>query len=159
VAKLRILAIDPGSMNLGWVYMEDRQIVQGPGTIKLWGGGDPRTYLNIHAFIQGHIRAVQPDIVALESYFPHRQRGAVVIPELRGIIKLVSYQLGLDVIEIAPSSVKKTITGNGRADKDLVRRMVNEEYGLSLSSTDEADAIAIAITAFNKMEEREGDIL
>jgi len=153
VVKLGILAIDPGSRNLGWVYMEDRQIVQGPGTVKLWGGGDKRTYLNIHAFIQGHIRAVAPDLVALESYFPRRQKGAVVIPELRGIIKLVSYQMGLDVLEVSPPTVKKTITGNGRADKDLVRKTVNEEYGLSLSSTDEADAIAIAVTAFRKMED------
>lgn len=156
MGQLGILAIDPGSKNLGWVYMEDRQIVQGPGTIKLWGGGDKRTYLNIHAFIQGHIRAVQPQLVALESYFPHRQRGAVVIPELRGIIKLVSYQMGLDVLEVPPSTVKKTITGNGRADKDLVRKIVNEEYGLSLSSADEADAIAIAITAFRRIENDTG---
>jgi len=47
----------------------------------------------------------------------------------------------------APSTVKKTATGSGRADKDAVIRAVSERFGLGDIDDNTADAIAVGLTA------------
>ena len=150
---VRILAIDPGSKNMGWAYFLDDNLIF-TGTTKLWGN-DPRTYRTVWYWVRGALESgirlsggmiFRPNELVVESYFPGRMRGATIIPELRGIIKLAAYQVGaVTITEVPPGTVKKGITGNGRATKAEVRAAVNARYGLSIKSTDEADAIAIGL--------------
>jgi len=160
--QIRILAIDPGSKNLGWAYMlEDTLLLT--GTTKLWGN-DPRTYTTMWYWtrmaLESGIRlsnglVFKPNELVVESYFPGRKRGATVIPELRGIIKLAAYQVGMNnITEVPPGTVKKNITGNGRSSKDEVRAAVNAMYGLSVKSADEADAIAIGLAGLVRIRDR-----
>ena len=54
---------------------------------------------------------------------------------------------GLAVASYPPASVKKAVSGSGRADKDQVARMVQALIGLrSLPRADATDALAVAIT-------------
>lgn len=71
---------------------------------------------------------------------------------LRGAIYLALYELGVEFVEVAPTSLKLYATGNGRASKthvvQSVRRHYGEHFDIPLRKTDGredvADAIALA---------------
>lgn len=156
ITNIRILAIDPGSKNLGWAHMLDEHIVM-CGTLKL-NGNHPDTYTRLYYFMNMQMDGIQasgsiirmiPQYIILESFFTGNMRGTTVIPELRGVIKLAAYQRNIEVIEIAPQTVKKYVTGKGNADKDMVRRNINERYNMSTSSEDEADSIASGLAGLD----------
>ena len=54
---------------------------------------------------------------------------------------------GLEVAEYTPATVKKAVTGRGRADKDQVRLMLAAQLDpdLVLRSRDQSDALAVAL--------------
>lgn len=55
-------------------------------------------------------------------------------------------RLGLKVAEYAPARIKQAVTGNGRASKTQVARMVGATLGLGRElPSDEADAAAAAL--------------
>jgi Holliday junction resolvasome RuvABC endonuclease subunit len=158
---IRILAVDPGSKNLGWSHMLNDHIVM-CGTLKL-NGNHPDTYTRLYYFINMQLDGIQasgsiirmvPQYIILESFFTGNMRGTTVIPELRGVIKLAAYQRNIEVIDVAPQTVKKCVTGKGNADKNMVRRAINEKYGMSTSSEDEADSVAIGLTGLNILRSR-----
>ena len=60
---------------------------------------------------------------------------------------LAAAQSGLKVHEYVPTMVKSAITGDGRADKEAVQRMVARRLSLAElpRPVDAADALAVAI--------------
>jgi crossover junction endodeoxyribonuclease RuvC len=55
--------------------------------------------------------------------------------------------MGILVAEYAPNAVKKTVVGNGHAEKIQIRRMVQVLLPRArFDSDDSADALAVAIT-------------
>jgi len=140
--------------------MIGNQIIIGPGTIKLHGN-HPDTYTSLYCFVRHEMEGVRlddnkwhiPNYLILESFYaPRHLRGANLIPELRGVIKLAAFQVGtLIVVDVAPGTVKKLATGNGRASKDEVRAAINKRYGMSVNTTDEADAIAVGLAGYWKI--------
>ena len=138
--------------------MRDTSIIMS-GVLDLHGN-DPRTYTTLHYWTRFHIEGIMmdngykhiPEYLILESYFPGRQKGATLIPELRGVIKLAAYQAGIQVVEVPPGTVKKCVTGYGRSSKDEVRAAVNARYGLSIKSEDQADAVAVGLAGLERLE-------
>ena len=154
----RILAIDPGSRNMGWAYLLGGNLILA-GTTSLYGN-DPKTYTTLWYWTRMALESgislasgipFQPNQLVVESYFPGRKRGATIIPELRGVIKLAAYQIGIPITEVPQGTVKKNITGNGRSSKDEVKAAVNKLYGINVSSPDEADTIAIGLAGLEKI--------
>jgi Holliday junction resolvasome RuvABC endonuclease subunit len=162
---MNILAIDPGSRQLGWVHMlqEDKRIVI-VDTLELPDRKEdkyPILYyfirMQLEGIIVGGYKKITPDIVVLESFFTQSFKGTTIIPEVRGIIQLAVFQQkGPALIEVAPGTVKKVVAGKGNATKDEVRRAVTNIYNdapiLSGLSNDAIDAIAIGLTGIRKME-------
>jgi len=156
---IRILAIDPGSRHLGYAPMIDESILLS-GVLDL-PGNCPETWTTLHYWSRFHIDGIKldsgyvhkPEVLILESYFPQRQRGATIIPELRGVIKLAAYQAGIDVVEVPPGTVKKCVTGYGRSTKDEVRKAINDRYGLSIKSEDQCDAVATGLAGLQRLRE------
>jgi len=76
------------------------------------------------------------------------------LSEQTGIVKLMSYEHEIPVVEISPKTAKKIITGNGNAKKKEVIENVLRVFDLQkkdMSSEHEADAISMAYAYF-KME-------
>ena len=104
----------------------------------------------VYSQIQAVIKKWHPDRLSIEKlFFAKNAKTAIAVSETRGIILLTSILAGLTVFEYTPLEVKKTITGDGRADKRQIKKMI----GLTLPQSaqirgrdDVFDAIAIALT-------------
>ena len=94
------------------------------------------------------IDELAPQVVAIEDVFSHQNvRSALALAQARGMALAVVGLAGLSVASYPPASVKKAVSGSGRADKTQIARMVQALIGLrSLPRADAADALAVAIT-------------
>src|SRR4029453_14524879 len=94
------------------------------------------------------IAELGPEVVAIEDVFSHQNvRSALALAQARGMALAVVGLAGLSVASYPPASVKKAVSGSGRADKDQIARMVQTLIGLkSLPRADATDALAVAIT-------------
>lgn len=97
-----------------------------------------------------------PDLVVVEgASFGSTGGQAQERAWLRGAVYLHLYGIGIDVIEVTPSTLKLYATGNGRASKTHVVQSVRHHYGThfdiplrkSDGREDVADAIALAAMA------------
>jgi crossover junction endodeoxyribonuclease RuvC len=90
----------------------------------------------------------RPDEVAVEETFVNKDAQATLkLGHARGVALLVPALSGLAVAEYAANLVKKTVVGNGHADKKQIGMMIKVLLPKSDPKTeDAADALAIAIT-------------
>ena len=146
-----ILGIDPGSRITGYAVVErqGRQLsVVDSGIIRLTRiEGISLRLAELLTRLEEIIGKVEPDAVAVEDVFTSRNaRSALLLGQARGVALAVAGRQGLPVHAYPPATVKRAVSGHGRADKKQMQRMV--QVLLSLSRTpveDEADALAVAI--------------
>jgi crossover junction endodeoxyribonuclease RuvC len=102
----------------------------------------------IHDAIAELIERHEPEAVVLEESFVGADaRTALSVGQARGAVLVAAAGAGLDCAEYAPSRVKQSVCGYGRADKEQVGRMVKAILGLDAIPTPNhaADALAVAI--------------
>ena len=149
---MRILGIDPGSRVTGYGLVTQRR-----GRYHLIDAGVVRTrpkdpvpdrLAAIHAGLAEVISRCEPQQVAIESIFRHKSsESALRLGQARGVALLAAAQAGLQVYEYNAMTIKKSVTGSGRADKAQVARVVGMLLGRDLGlPSDATDAVAIAIT-------------
>ncbi|MCB9653183.1 MAG: crossover junction endodeoxyribonuclease RuvC [Deltaproteobacteria bacterium] len=144
------LGIDPGSRRTGWgVVRSDGSALTCLGHGVIAAGEQPlgdRLEIIFNGLVEA-IEAHRPDVIFLESIFHHKNAAsALVLGQARGVALLAARMKSANLDEIAPTEVKKAVTGRGRADKTQVKEMVKILLGLPAPpATDAADALAIAI--------------
>ena len=81
-------------------------------------------------------------------YFAKNVSSAMGVSEARGVVSLCLAQHCIELAECTPNQIKKAVSGNTTADKELVQKYVQLLLGLSeVPSPDHAaDALACAIT-------------
>jgi crossover junction endodeoxyribonuclease RuvC len=149
---MRVLGIDPGTLHLGWGVVERetnrlRHIAH--GVIDLDADAPLATrLLGISEALTQVVRTHSPGVGSVETLFFHKDpQAAAKLGHARGVVLLCLQQAGLVIGEYAPARVKRTIVGNGRADKHQVAAMVRAMLSLSeLPRLDASDALALAIT-------------
>jgi crossover junction endodeoxyribonuclease RuvC len=147
-----ILGIDPGTRRLGWgvVTREGSRLRhQGHGVVVL----DPEATLAerlavIESELSTVIRRFGPHTGSVESLFFHKDaQAAAKLGHARGVVLLCLARAGVAVAEYPPARVKRTVAGNGGADKRQVAQIVRMLLGLdSAPELDASDALALAIT-------------
>jgi crossover junction endodeoxyribonuclease RuvC len=143
----RILGIDPGSQATGFGLIEtapgnSRALLY--GTIRPPRGLSlPDRLLTIHRDLAAVIAEHEPDVVAVETAFYHKNaRSTLVLGHVRGVVLLA----GVPVHEYAPREIKLAVTGNGNASKDQVGFMIRGLLALrEIPAADAADALAAAL--------------
>lgn len=154
---MRFLGIDPGSRVTGYGLVE--QIGERLRTTDCGHISCPSdlSLAERLARLADELAAVlaqgEPDVAALESPFHGRNsRSLIVLAQARGALLATLAGHGVPVLEYAPAQVKTAVTGNGRADKRQVARMVQTLLGLhdSTLSADATDALAVAICAAHR---------
>lgn len=86
------------------------------------------------------------------DFFKMRNKSASIVNTsfITGIIFLISAMYNVDVFEFAPTSVKKRVTNDGKADKVKLANVINNialAQGITLNTDHESDAVGIAISA------------
>lgn len=150
-----ILGIDPGLRNTGW------GVIQSKGNeLKYIASGTIKTdakesickrLANLSKDLQQVITEFDPDESAIEETFVNKNgQSTLKLAQARGALIVTLANADLDVAEYAPTLVKKSIVGAGRAEKSQIQMMVKTLLPKSACKTDdEADALAIAICHAN----------
>ena len=147
----RVIGIDPGLQHCGWGIVEisgNQLSAIASGTIspKAKAGTAHRLQV-IFAELCRAIETHMPDCAAVEESFMHNNAAsAIKLGMARGMALLAPAHMGLEVSEYSARSVKKSIVGNGAADKNqigfMVRRLLPQ---CEIADEHAADALAIAI--------------
>lgn len=89
------------------------------------------------------------DILAVEQVYSHyqRPRTAILMAHARGVILLEAARRNIKVVHLPSTTVKRHITGNGRASKQQMQRAVASMLSLPRppEPPDVADALGIAL--------------
>jgi crossover junction endodeoxyribonuclease RuvC len=159
-----ILGIDPGTATTGYGLLEvvkkDIYKVIDFGLIETDKDGTPAIrLLDIHKQMMKIIREFKPDIMAIEKLFFFSNAKTVIrVGQAQGVL-LFSAAVGkLEVFEYAPAMIKKSISGNGRADKKEVQSALRKLLGARIRSRkhkkthfdNAADALAVAVCHANQ---------
>jgi crossover junction endodeoxyribonuclease RuvC len=102
----------------------------------------------LHDAIVDVIEQHAPTEAAVESPFHGASaRSALQLAHARGVILAALGKASVPVFEYSPASVKKAVTGNGRAEKAQVQEMVNRLIpgAVAVVRPDVADAVAAAL--------------
>ena len=149
---MRILGLDPGSRVCGYGVIDvdgrDMRYVE-CGVLTAAADRPMEQRLGeIACGLQEVIAELAPAVVAVEDVFVHQNaRSGLALAQARGMALAVIGLAGLVVTSYPPASVKKAVSGSGKADKDQIARMVQALIGLrSLPRADATDALAVAIT-------------
>ncbi len=105
--------------------------------------------LHLHRELRRIIDETDPVGVAVERVlFSANVRTAMPTGQAAGIALLAAAERDIPVVSYSPNEVKLTVTGDGRADKDAVARLVAAQLGLDAPPrpVDVTDALAVAIT-------------
>lgn len=149
-----ILGVDPGLIRTGYGLIE----ADGPDNMKFIEAGVIRTssedgiservkniYVNLTEIIKEH----RPRILVVEKLYSHYKHPvtSILMGHSRGVVCLSAGMNGLELVSFAATRIKKAITGNGRAGKEQVQRMVKILLGLNSlpEPFDVSDALAMAI--------------
>lgn len=161
---MRILGIDPGLRITGYGVVEVDQVSPGADATIVEGGiiriptdlPLPARLRRLHEDVLGVIDDLSPGLVSVESVFTHPDRAAtgVRMGHARGVILLAAAMRGLDVVEHAPAQVKKSLTGDGSADKTRMQLAIAARCRLDAppEPADVADALAIALCAAQRLD-------
>lgn len=148
---IRILGVDPGLRNTGWGVIEaagSRLAFVACGCVKSTNA-EPLGYRlrRLHEGLLAVIEAHGPHEAAIEETFVNRDpQSALKLGQARGVALTAPALAGLEIAEYAANLVKKTVVGNGHADKAQIAMMVRVLLPDSRATTpDAADALAVAI--------------
>lgn len=158
-----ILGLDPGSLHTGFGLLEKHGSAL--RAVDLGRFSCPRGLAlpNRLAFLcdcLGELLARHPpDLAVLEEPFHGLNvRSLIVLAQARGALLALLAGRGIEIREYSPAEVKSAVTGNGRADKEQVARMVRllvrldafEGAGRPLAS-DATDALALALCCAQRL--------
>lgn len=108
----------------------------------------PRRLQILHESVLKLASRYQPDVISVEKlFFCKNVKTAIKVGQARGVILLGASEVEAKLTEYSPLEVKKTITGNGNAEKKAVQKMIKNELELTEipRPDDAADALANAV--------------
>ena len=148
-----ILGLDPGSLHTGYGLVEKRG-----SAVALVDAGRiscaralavPARLAQLGARLGELLSRHRPDLAALETPFHGLNvRTLIVLAQARGALLAVLAGGAVEIAEYSPAEVKSAVTGNGRADKAQVARMVALLLGPRAAAglaPDATDALAVAL--------------
>ncbi len=151
-----IIGIDPGYDRCGFAVLRFSQENQSP-IIELTGvltTQKTQTFQNrlyeIGTDIEKLFQRFPPTCVVLEDLFwGKNHKTALLVSQIRGVITYQALQHGAIVKEPKPVEVKNMFTGNGKATKQEMKKMVELVFQINAQDIldDTIDAIAMAAIA------------
>lgn len=171
--KITAIGIDQGYANMGYCIVtfnlkENKYEILESGTKTTNADLDMSKRLGfIYVFLKDILtKYPEVDLVGCErlfhnkpmgksNFFQQRNKSASIMKTnmVTGVIYLASGEFDLKVSDFPPTTIKKQLTGSGKANKEDVEKAVYEvanNQGIEIKTDHEADAIAIGITTINE---------
>jgi len=126
--NLKILAIDPGTKNIGIAFLEKGKLVYYGVKVIKNKKSPHETLKEGRKIILRLIRDFKPSTLAVEKAFFAKSRNLALLNVFFDEIKTVSRRKKLKFISYAPGTVRKFICGNGWASKKEVAAVVTSKY-------------------------------
>ena len=151
---MRILGIDPGYDRCGVALIEksrngEKLIFSTCITPPFRGDMEKRLESLWHTLSE-IFDEQKPDCLAFEEVFSEKNVKTVIgVAQVVGMIRAQAYKKGIPVHGYTPLQVKSAVTGNGRANKSDMTRMLALLITIPFKKKmldDELDAIAVALT-------------
>ena len=156
---MRALGIDHGKRT-GWGVIENG-VYRTHGSFELEGTYENRL-LQFETKVTLLIDNIRPDVICIE--IPHDMtngRTSMILIGYYTILLLAAFKKAVDVIQVHPTSMKKLVTGSGKAERDDVALAISILLGIEVNEIrrpvlyakkegvknylyDEADALALA---------------
>lgn len=165
-----ILGIDPGTATTGFGLVN---LTETGNEVVTWGLIETNKDLLkerrldfIFEELLSLIELHKPDVFVFEKvFFASNAKTVIAVGQAQGVMLLAAHKKGVTVAEYAPGTIKKMITGSGRANKKEVQEHVKKilgskvhgEKGKKTHFDNAADALAIALTHAFKLTEHEMD--
>jgi len=159
-----IIGVDPGLKVTGYGV-----ILRAAGELALAEGGLIRTEAaapleerlrQLHSGLRQVLASFPPQVVVVEDLYSQyaHPRTAILMGHARGVVYLAAAEAGAEVVAYPPALVKRSLTGNGRAPKEQVGRMVAQLLRLRElpRPEDVTDALALALCHCVPSRERAG---
>lgn len=89
------------------------------------------------------------EIVLMEGYGFGAKNKAHSLGEAGGVIKLAILEMGIPIVIVPPSVLKKFLTGKGNAKKDLMILHVYKKWAYETEDDNTADAYTLARFAYH----------
>lgn len=148
-----ILGLDPGTARVGWGVIEAHNATYESvayGLIETDKDMLAEDRLKeIFNAMQMLIKQYKPETVSIEDlYFSTNAKTAIAVGQARGVLLLACASHHIKTASYSPLTIKRAITGDGKADKGQVQYMVTKQlHLLEIPKPDDvADALAIALT-------------
>ncbi|WP_288801397.1 crossover junction endodeoxyribonuclease RuvC [Corynebacterium dentalis] len=153
LAGVRVMGIDPGLTRCGLSMVQagkGRSVLPiAVGVVRTPADEDlADRLLRLSLAVEEWMDDYSPDVVAIERVFERSNVSTVMnTAHASGVLMLAAAKRGIAVHMYTPSEVKKSISGNGRADKAQMTNMITRILGLSEppKPADAADALALAV--------------
>jgi len=127
--KSKILAIDPGTREMGIALLEGEKLIY-HGVMEIRNGSkSPHEKLREgRKIILRLIKDFKPHILVVEKAFFANNRTASLLNVFVDEIIAISKRKNLKVISYAPTTVRKFICGDGRADKRTQSEVIVSKF-------------------------------
>jgi len=150
---LKILSIDPGTINCGYAVIELCENVKKPrlieaGLIKIKSRVLQEQIVELVEGIDIILDNNKIDEVAIEDiFYAYNPKSVIKLAQFRGALSLKILQELGNFSEYTPLQVKKSVVGNGKASKEQVAFMVKRLLGIKqeIKPLDITDAIAVGL--------------
>ena len=158
---MRIVGIDPGLQITGYGCVDLTPRSREPALVEAGVFRfRPRAALasrlaQLSEDLSALLDELKPDVMVVEKLFSHYRhaRTAIIMGHARGVVLLAGQSRRIRLEELAPTEIKRAVTGHGHASKAQVQRAVMTQCGLKRlpQPADVADAIAIALCAARRL--------
>ncbi|OEY86546.1 crossover junction endodeoxyribonuclease RuvC [Wolbachia pipientis] len=148
----KIIGLDPGISNTGWAIIK----INGKSNVEFLSSGTISTNTNqnigerlrtIFDQLNDLISFYSPDIAAIEKIFVNKNpKSSLTLGYARGIAILTLNIAKVPINEYDANYIKKSITGNGHANKSQILFMVKQIISnIDIKCHHAADALATAV--------------
>lgn len=154
-----ILGIDPGLATIGYgVIKTNKRKLKGKAVLKYLGCGlietlpslnRPERLKKINNELSKLIKKYRPNLLAVENvYFFKNLKSIISVSQAQGVILLTAAKNNIPVSSFTPLQVKMTVTGFGRAEKEVLQEKIKKVLKIKElpKKKDASDALAIALT-------------
>lgn len=114
------------------------------GVLKFDGPGFTRS-VNISSQVRQLVISYLPRLAVVEGYAYGNRHTLALLVEIGTLVRYTLWSLGVPVVEVQPSSLKKFVTGKGNATKEEMAVWAYRKWRYQSKDHNEVDAYCLAM--------------